>query len=86
MFMYELINGRDVVYIGLTEFTQWAVTGHKNIGNSFTHMNVVSKEQDLEVARASKAERLKLFKQKYGKLPLYNERWKLLDSCAVGHA
>ena len=79
MFMYELINGRDVVYIGLTEFTQWAVNGHRYIGNSFTHMNVVSKIESTEDAKMSHAKMLQSYKRKHGKLPLYNERWKSVE-------
>lgn len=77
--MYELINGRDVVYIGITEFTQWAVSGHRYIGNAFTHVNVVSKETNTEAAKKRKLKKLQSYKRKYGKLPLYNERWKLLE-------
>lgn len=71
--IYELKQGKKVVYKGTTNNPERREAEHKAQGKRFTKMNVTSRKMTEEGAKKQEAKSLDTYKRNQGKLPRYNK-------------
>lgn len=73
-YRYELKDGRQVVYVGVTEDPERRVVQHREDGKRFSHLNVAGPRVKKESAEIWEESRLKQYRQNHGgKNPKYNK-------------
>ncbi len=70
---YELKQGDEVVYIGITNDPKRREQQHEKEGKKFSSMKVTSKRMTEDEARRKEAELLATYRKNHGKNPKYNK-------------
>ena len=71
---YNLKQGRNVVYKGITKNPEQRVEQHKQEGKKFSHLQTTSSRMTNEGAKKKEAQDLKQYRQSHGgRNPKYNK-------------
>lgn len=72
-YVYELIQGTTVVYIGMSNDTKRREDEHRNEGKQFDYLKVVAGPMTEDDARAEEKRRLDEYRRTHGDTPKYND-------------
>ena len=73
-YRYELIDGSEIVYIGITGYLSRKRAKHKAKGWQYTKMNIIGFEVTKGSAKQWREERLEQYRKTHeGRNPKYNE-------------